>query len=356
VAVEELSDESVIARTTEVARRRWRDAVVSDVRRLEGGVSSLTFAARISIGDGVKDVVLKLAPPGLEPLGNRDVLRQAWILDRLASLDGFPVPAVLLRDDGDPPGIPPMFAMQRHAGQAYEPLLDLSDTPPTATEVVAREHELTRALARLQSCTPDELGVSGEPAAPVAEELARWRRLLTTVDPDIAPGHEKLAERLAKRTPAEIAPRLVHGDYRAANMLFIGSRLEAIIDWEIWSVGDPRRDLAWILMHTHPAHAFHSDRSPGDREAGRLMPSADDLLATYVDARRSLGASTCQLTCDTADLPWFGGVAHYKVVATIGAIWKRERKRASPNPAVECAAARLDVVLAAGHAALDAWT
>ncbi|HVQ85588.1 MAG TPA: phosphotransferase, partial [Mycobacterium sp.] len=73
MAVEELSDESVIARTTEVARRRWRDAVVSDVRRLEGGVSSLTFAARISIGDGVKDVVLKLAPPGLEPLGNRDV-------------------------------------------------------------------------------------------------------------------------------------------------------------------------------------------------------------------------------------------------------------------------------------------
>ena len=342
MAVEELSDESVIARTTEVARRRWRDAVVSDVRRLEGGVSSLTFAARISIGDGVKDVVLKLAPPGLEPLGNRDVLRQAWILDRLASLDGFPVPAVLLRDEGDPPGIPPMFAMQRHAGQAYEPLLDLSDTPPTATEVVAREHELTRALARLQSCTPDELGVSDEPAPPVAEELARWRRLLTTVDPDIAPGHEKLAERLAKRTPAEIAPRIVHGDYRAANVLFVGSRLEAIIDWEIWSVGDPRTDLAWLLMHTNPAHRFRTARPVADIEAGGGMPSPAALVDAYRDVRN----------VPLRDIDWFLACSLYKTASTVSVVVKRNRRRTEPDPSLEVVAASIPAVVERGLALL----
>jgi aminoglycoside phosphotransferase (APT) family kinase protein len=354
VPVQELTDADVVHRATEVARRTWPGAVVAGVRRLEGGVSSLTYAAHVA-ADGIDlDVVLKLAPPGLEPVRNRDVLRQARVLDALAPLPGFPVPRVLLRDAGSPPAVPPMFAMELRPGQAYEPLLDMSDTPPSATEVVAREHELARALALLQSRTPAELGLGEEPATTPAEELARWQRLFATVDPDIAPGQERLAERLAARVPRAVAPRLLHGDYRAANMLFVGPRLEAVIDWEIWSVGDPRPDLAWVLLHAAPAHVFHPDRSAADREAGRLMPSAGDLLATYEAARRELGASAAELADVTADLDWFLGVAHYKVASTIAVIWKRERKRDRPDPKVAHAAGGLDAVLAAGHAALGA--
>lgn len=343
----EITDADVARRATAVARRTWPGAAVSGVRRLEGGVSSLTYAARLEADGEPRDVVLKLAPPGLEPVRNRDVLRQARVLDVLADLDGFPVPAVVMRDAGDPPVVPPMFAMELRAGQAYEPLLDVSDAPPSAEEVVVRQHALARALAVLQSRTPAELGVADEPVAPARFELERWQRLLDTVDDDIAVGHQDLAARLAERTPADVAPVLVHGDYRAANMLFVGPRLEAVIDWEIWSVGDPRPDLAWILMHTNPSHEFHPDRSPADVEAGRLMPSADELLATYLDARGGEDGVT-------ADLSWFLGVAHYKVAATIAVIWKRERKRAEPDPKLIHSAARLDRVLAAGHAAMDA--
>ncbi|MBZ5738380.1 phosphotransferase family protein [Nocardioides mangrovi] len=350
--VQELSDVDVVDRATEVARRTWPGAVVSEVRRLEGGVSSLTYAARVSADELDQQVVLKLAPPGLEPVRNRDVLRQARVLDALAPVPGFPVPRVLLRDAGAPPEVPPMFAMELRPGQAYEPLLDVADLPPSAAEVATREHELTRALALLQSRTPASLGVGDEPVSTAGEELARWQRLFATVDADIAPGHESLGERLAARVPADIEPRLVHGDYRAANMLFVGPRLEAVIDWEIWSVGDPRPDLAWVLLHTAPSHVFHPDRSAADLEAGRLMPTAADLLATYVAARRELGASVAELADATTDLDWFLGVAHYKVASTIAVIWKRERKRPEPDPKVAHAAAHLDEVLAAGHAAL----
>jgi aminoglycoside phosphotransferase (APT) family kinase protein len=353
VPVRELTDGDVADRATTVARRSWPSAEVREVRRLEGGVSSLTYAARLTTAEGDRPVVLKFAPPGLAPVRNRDVLRQARVLDRLAGLDGFPVPAVVLRDGGDPPGVPPMFAMELCPGQAYEPLLDVSGDPPGAEEVVARERALTRALARLQSRTPAELGVGDEPVSPVVEELERWRRLLATVDADIAVGHEDLAARLASRVPADIAPRLVHGDYRAANALFEGSELVAVIDWEIWSVGDPRPDLAWVLLHTAPSHVFHLDRSPADLEAGRLMPSADDLLAAYLATRTELGATAADLAAVTTDLPWFLAVGHYKVASTIAVIWKRERKRAEPDPKLGIAAERLDRVLAAGHAALD---
>lgn len=351
--IRELTDGDVAARATAVADRSWPGATVHDVRRLEGGVSSLTYAARLKAPDGHQEVVLKLAPPGLEPVRNRDVLRQAWVLDRLAGLEGFPVPKVLMRDAGDPPDVPPMFAMELRPGQAYEPLLDVSDHPPTAEDVVTREHALARALARLQSRTPEELGLADAPVAPVAEELARWQRLLATVDPDIAVGHEELAARLAQHVPAGIAPRLVHGDYRAANALFVGPELEAVIDWEIWSVGDPRPDLAWVLMHTNPSHVFHPDRSPADLEAGRLMPAADELLSTYLGARTELGATDTELADATTDLAWFLALGHYKVASTIAVIWKRERKRSVRDPKLGVAAERLDLVLAAGHAALD---
>jgi aminoglycoside phosphotransferase (APT) family kinase protein len=353
VPVREITDGDVAARASAVADRTWPGATVREVRRLEGGVSSLTYAARLERPSGRQDVVLKLAPPGLEPVRNRDVLRQARVLDRLAGLDGFPVPRVVVRDAGDPPDVPPMFAMELRPGQAYEPLLDVSDHPPSAEDVVAREHALARALARFQSPAREDLGVADEPVASVGEELARWQRLLATVDPDIAVGHERLAARLAQHVPADITPRLVHGDYRAANALFAGPELEAVIDWEIWSVGDPRLDLAWLLMHTQPAHVFHADRSPADLEAGRLMPTAAELLATYVDARTGLGATDAEVAELTSDLAWFLAVSHYKVASTIAVIWKRERKRSEPDAKVTVAAERLDLVLAAGHAALD---
>src|SRR4051812_45310229 len=47
-------------------------APVTGVRTLEGGLSSLTYLATT---DGGTSFVVKMAPPGLAPVRNRDVLR-----------------------------------------------------------------------------------------------------------------------------------------------------------------------------------------------------------------------------------------------------------------------------------------
>ena len=45
---------------------------------LPGGTVSLVYTATVRGGrDGVERMVLKVAPPGLPPVRNRDVLRQA---------------------------------------------------------------------------------------------------------------------------------------------------------------------------------------------------------------------------------------------------------------------------------------
>jgi aminoglycoside phosphotransferase (APT) family kinase protein len=348
--VRELDEKQLAGRAAAVASHTWPGARITGLRRLEGGVSSLTYAAELQAdGAAPSPLVLKIAPPGLAPVRNRDVLRQARLLRRLAGLDGVPTPAVLFTDDGDPP----LFAMQLCPGQSYEPALDHDSSPPAPEIAAIRMRCAARVLARMHRDTPAGLGLTEQPVMPVAEELDRWARLFDTVDADLAPGHQLLRDRLAERVPGDAGPRLLHGDYRLANMLFVDSELTGIIDWEIWSVGDPRTDLAWLLMHTAPAHVFHEHRSADDIAAGTGLPGRAELLSEYVQARREDGASAAGVTAETAELPWFLALSFYKTAATTAAIIKRDRKRPVPDPKLVVAARHLDEVLAAGHAALD---
>lgn len=316
-------------------------------------MSSLTYASVLTVERGEQPVVLKVAPPGLAPVRNRDVLRQAQVLRRLQQVDGFPVPDVLFEDPGEPPATPPLFGMELAPGESYEPLLDVGEHPPTAETAAGRMRVAMRALARLHAETPAALGLGAEPVSPVTEELARWERLFATVDPDIGPGHEELAARLALQVPHDAPAKLLHGDYRVANMLFTGTRLEAVIDWEIWSVGDPRSDVAWLLMHVEPAQVFHERRPDADREAGRLLPSIPELIEEYADARRTHGATGDEVEAATSELGWFLGVCYYKTASTIAVLHKRDRKREVPDAKLTVAARHLDEVLAAGHRILD---
>lgn len=353
VRVADIDLDELLDRASTAAGRTVPGAQVRDLRRLEGGVSSLTYAGILRDALGDRPVVLKVAPPGLDPVRNRDVLRQARVLDRLDGLEGFPVPAVIFEDLGAPPEVPPLFGMELSPGEAYEPLLDVSEQPPRSGVAADRMRAAARALARMHAPTPDDLGLAEEPVAGVRDELDRWQRLFATVDADIAVGHEKLYDRLAERIPDSIAPRLLHGDFRLANMLFQGRELEAVIDWEIWSVGDPRADLAWLMMHARPAHVFHEDRSPADIAAGSELPSTEQLVAEYVDERRVAGGTDDELQATADQLGWFLAVCYYKTASTIAVIWKRERKRPDPDPKLIVADRHLEEVLDAGHRVLD---
>src|ERR1700679_1570222 len=106
-------------------RRRLSDAGVNDVTALAGGASSLTFAGVL---DGAR-VVIKVAPPGVEPVAHRDVLRQARVIKALAGT-AVPTPEVRWEDTGDPPDTPPLFVMSHVPGECAEPLFDGSSPTP----------------------------------------------------------------------------------------------------------------------------------------------------------------------------------------------------------------------------------
>jgi aminoglycoside phosphotransferase (APT) family kinase protein len=102
-------------------------------------------------------------------------------------------------------------------------------------------------------------------------------------------------------------------------MLAAGPRIAAVIDWEIWSVGDPRVDVGWFLANADPSTYRRATRYVG------ALPAPADLAEIYVDA----------LGVDAPDLEWFQALACFKSAATWSAIVKHNRRRASPDRGIE---------------------
>jgi aminoglycoside phosphotransferase (APT) family kinase protein len=53
--------------------------------------------------------------------------------------------------------------------------------------------------------------------------------------------------RLVAGAPACTRTVIMHGDFRLSNLLVEGSRITAVLDWELSTLGDPLADLAWLL-------------------------------------------------------------------------------------------------------------
>lgn len=330
-----LSLQELLDRATLAADSRWPGAAITDLEPLPGGISSLTFAARLMTGpERARRVVLKVAPPGLEPVRNRDVLRQARIMRMLADIPGVPVPEVLLEE----PGRPPFFVMDFVEGQAYEPHKDVSAAPPDPATVVERARAAARMLARLHEPIPALLGLDDEPVLAPMDELDRWARLFATAGDDLRGDESRLHRLLVERAPAPLAPRILHGDYRLGNIQFLGSRPTAIIDWEIWSVGDPRADLAWLMTFTDPVQRFVTERDAANQAAVAAVPAAGELLAEYLAVR----------SIDAAQIGWFMAACYYKIASTTAAIAKRNRRLPAPDEQLETAASFLPAVIDRG--------
>jgi aminoglycoside phosphotransferase (APT) family kinase protein len=299
-----------------------------DLRRLAGGQSSLTYAA---LADGDRRVVVKVAPAGVPPVLNRDVLRQARVLRALAG-SAVPVPEIVWEDAGEPPAVPPLFVMTFLPGDSVEPLFDAdvpadgegdgraSDVPMMAARLRAA-NDVMRALHALD---PHSLGLGGEPVVTPLDELDRWVRLLQTVDAALVPGWAEVGDRLRSAAPQPHAPAIVHGDFRLGNLLADGARISAVIDWEIWTIGDPRVDVGWFLANADPHTYGRVTRYTG------ALPSPAELATDHGEI---------------ADGPWFEALACFKAAAVWALIVKHNRRRAVPDPDVEAMTATLPHLL-----------
>jgi aminoglycoside phosphotransferase (APT) family kinase protein len=308
------------SRDLELARGRLTAAGVTDLRPLSGGASSLTFVGVL----GAQRVVVKMAPPGMLPTRHRDVLRQARIIRALGPTT-VPVPAVWWEDRGEPPAVPPLFVMSFLDGTSMEPLFDVEAYGHDEAVVSERLRNAARAMAALHRIDVSALDLDDEPVLGLGSELDRWCAALETVDAALVPRWRSVADALRATVPAMQPPALVHGDFRLGNLLADRDRITAVIDWEIWAVGDPRVDVGWFLINADPDTYRRPTRYRG------TTPTPQELAAVYAAA----------LGRPVADLDWFQALACFKSAATWALLVKRNRRRSAPVPGLDAMASDL---------------
>jgi aminoglycoside phosphotransferase (APT) family kinase protein len=300
-------------------------AIVGELADLPGGHSGLTYAVSV---DRERHVV-KAVPPGQRPIGRNDVLRQAEVL-RALEPSVVPVPRVVAVDEHEPA----WFAMTYEDGEAVEPILD--DAPLEPLLARQRMLRLSTVLRELHDLDISGLAVAApEPLEPGAE-LQRWSRTMQAVPEELRPGSAELLRRLGARVPSPVAPVLVHGDLRLGNVLFVGTQPRAVVDWEIWSAGDPRTDLGWFLVFTD--HTTF----PGVGHAVPGLPSEHELLAAYA------GDGDVP-----PDMTWFRALGRMKMAAIMGHNLRRHREGKHHDPVQEQLPPTIAALIASARSILD---
>ena len=303
-APEYLSD--LEPRVAEVLRDQGLDHRLGPLQVLPGGHSGLTYATATDSGR----LVVKAVPPGQKPIGRHDMVRQARIMQALGPTP-VPVPDIVAVDERHPA----WFAMEFVEGESLEPVLDdPAVEPAVAAERMRRAAEV---LPLLHAVPLEDLPVDGSPLAP-EDELARWARTMAAVPPELVQGAEKLQDALERSTPPAARPTLVHGDYRLGNLIARMNEPVALIDWEIWSIGDPRVELGWFLVFADGANF------PGVGRDVPGLPSQEELVQRYVGHGRQPGA-----------LDWFKALGRFKMAAIMGHNLRRHREGRHHDPAQE---------------------
>lgn len=288
-----------------------------------GGHSGLTY--RIGIGE--HEFVVKAVPPGQRPIGRHDMLRQARILQALAPTD-VPVPVVRATEEPADGQGQAWFAMDLVPGESLEPVLDDPKVEPALA--AARMRRAAEVLPRLHAVPLDSLPVDGKPLSP-PDELDRWIRTMDAVPPAFVPRAGELRALLSQDIPEAVEPVLVHGDYRLGNILSQGREPAALIDWEIWSTGDPRVELGWFLVFADGSNF------PGVGRVVPGLPGADELVDIYTGSADRI-----------PELSWFDALGRFKMAAIMGHNLRRHREGRHHDPDQEKLPATIERLIVAG--------
>lgn len=188
----------------------------------------------------------------------------------------------------------------------------------TATERTAIYREMVDVLSRLHSVDPQTVGLGDYgPAGNYFErQVRRWTKQYRASQTEDIPEIERLIEWLPATVPAQQRVAIIHGDYRIDNLIYGSNRarIDAVIDWELSTLGDPLADFAYLAMNWAMPHGERGAQL-GGLDLERLgIPTLEAITDQYCDAT-GLPA--------VPDLNWYFAFNLFRLAGIIQGIRKR---------------------------------
>jgi aminoglycoside phosphotransferase (APT) family kinase protein len=202
-------------------------------------------------------------------------------------------------------------------------------------------------LAALHRVDPAAVGLEGfgKPDGFLARQVGRWKKQLDASYCRDLPAAEELHRRLAASIPPQSDPGIVHGDFRLDNILVDEhDHLNAVIDWEMATLGDPLTDLALMLVYHRLGERLGEAVSDASTAPG--FPSEREIIERYtVGSDRNLSA-----------FGFYLGLASYKLAAILEGIHYRYLHGQTVGPGFENIGPGIFPLLEEGLAALKEYT
>ncbi len=230
-------------------------------------------------------LVVRIQPTGYQVFPDYDLGLQFRSMSLLAPTD-VPVPAMRWLEAEDRSIFDaPFYVMAQVKGRVpsdqppYHAAGWMHDITPAEREAIwlagfdamARIHRLDLDATGFGFLRRPQLGATG-----LDQELAYYDRYFEWAARGKAqPVIEAAHEWLLKNKPADEPEGLVWGDARIGNIIFDGTALAAVIDWEMVGAGSPERDIGWaIFLDRHHSEGIETPRLPG-------FTSYPDTIAYY---------------------------------------------------------------------------
>jgi aminoglycoside phosphotransferase (APT) family kinase protein len=251
-----------------------------DAELIAGGRSNLTYV----ISDGTHDWVLRRPPLAHVVETAHDMRREYRVLAGLAGTR-VPVPRVhAYHGDDDLIGAP-FYVMERVEGRVLRTKAEMATlTPPEAR---ACSERLVDVLAALHSVDYAAVGLAdfGRPDGFLARNVARWGKQWKANKTRELPALDELGRRLDAALPASGPPAIVHGDYRLDNTMLAAddpSRIVAVLDWEMSTLGDPLTDVGLLLVYWGGGEQLTTLTAQGVADLPGFL-SRDEVVARYAE-------------------------------------------------------------------------
>ncbi|XP_045435241.1 acyl-CoA dehydrogenase family member 11 isoform X2 [Pipistrellus kuhlii] len=252
------------------------------IAQYRSGQSNPTFYLQ----KGFQGYVLRKKPPGsLLPKAHK-IDREFKVQKALFSI-GFPVPKPLLYcSDASVIGTE-FYVMEHVQGRIFR---DITIPGVSPAERAAIYVAMIETLARLHSLNINSLQLEGYgiSAGYCKRQVSTWTKQYRAAAHQDIPAMNQLSDWLMKNLPDnDNEENLIHGDFRLDNIIFHPkeSRVIAVLDWELSTIGHPLSDLAHLSLFYFWPRTIPIVNQGSYFKENIGIPSMEELISIYCSCR-----------------------------------------------------------------------
>ena len=229
--------------------------------------------------------VVRIKPSGYAIFPEYDLNQQYTVMKILGANTDVPVPKVYWYEDADSIFGAPFYLMNKIEGRIP------GDNPPyhvggwvteispderrslwlDGLDVMSRIHRLDWRKLGFDCLDQPRRGIRG-----LAQQIHYYEEYFAWAARGKAqPIAERAFEWIKAHLPDDEPVALCWGDARIGNMIFKDGKCQAVLDWEMVTLGNPEQDLAWwLFLDRHHSEGLMTERLPG-------FPSHAETVARY---------------------------------------------------------------------------